>query len=123
MRYGRPSRQPSRTSRTDRCSLLAVSGPTRVKGYAEVPTFKELGIEAPYVQWIGVVAPRGVPPDRLTYLREAFGRITKDPAYLQAAEKLGIEVAYASAEEFEQQVREENEAFKALVKDFGLTPK
>jgi tripartite-type tricarboxylate transporter receptor subunit TctC len=103
--------------------LLGVSGPARVKGYAEVPTFKELGIEAPYVQWIGVVGPRGVPADRLAFLREGFARITKDPAYLQAAEKLGVEVAYGSAEEFEQQVREEDGAFKALVKDFGLTPK
>jgi tripartite-type tricarboxylate transporter receptor subunit TctC len=75
------------------------------------------------VQWIGVVAPKGVPAERLTFLRDAFARITRDSAYLQAADKIGIEVAYGSAEEFEKQVRDEDLAFKALVKDFGLMPK
>ena len=74
------------------------------------------------MQWIGLVAPKGVPADRLAFLRDAFARITKDPAYLQAAEKVGIEVAYGTAEEFERQVREEDQAFKVLVKELGLTP-
>ena len=34
----------------------------------------------------------------------------------------GVEVAYASAEGFEKQVREEDLVFRALVKDFGLMP-
>lgn len=103
--------------------LLAVSGPGRTTGHADIPSFKELGIDAPHVQWIGVVAPKGLPADRREFLRDGFARITKDRAYLEAAEKLGIDVAYASAEEFEKQVREEDRAFKTLVKDFGLTPK
>ena len=103
--------------------LLAVSGATRATGHADIPSFAELGIDAPYVQWIGVVAPKGVPPERLAFLRDAFARITKDPAYLQAADRIGIEVAYGSADEFEKQVRDEDRAFKALVKDFGLMPK
>jgi len=103
--------------------VLAVSGPGRTSGHADIPSFRELGIDAPQVQWIGVVAPKSVPADRLAFLREGFARITKDAAYVQAAEKLGIEVSYASAEEFEKQVRDEDRAFKALVKDFGLMPK
>ena len=92
-------------------------------GYPGVPTFKELGIDSPFLLWIGVVAPRGIPPDRLEFLREALPRILKDPAYLQAAEKLGVEVAYAPAEEFERQVREEDRIFRGLVKELGLTSK
>ena len=103
--------------------LLAVSGPGRTSGHPDIPSFNEIGIDAPHVQWIGVVGPKGIPADRLAFLRERFARITKDPAYRQAAEKLGIEVSYASGEEFEKQVREEDHAFKALVKDIGLVVK
>jgi putative tricarboxylic transport membrane protein len=103
--------------------VLAVSGPGRTSGHPDVPSFAELGMDAPHVQWIGVVGPKGIPPERLQFLRDAFARITKDPEYQKAATKLGVEVAYAAAEEFERQVREEDRAFKTLVKDFGLTPK
>ena len=109
--------------RAGQMRLLAVTGSTRVAGYPGVPTFKELGIDSPFVLWIGVVAPKGIAPDRLEFLREGLPRILKDPAYLQASEKLGVEVAYAPAEEFERQVREEDRIFRALVKELGLTPK
>lgn len=103
--------------------LLAVSGPARVRGHEAIPALKEFGIDAPFVQWTGIVAPRGVPAERLAFLRDALARITKDEAYLKAADKMGIDVAYAPAQEFEKQVREEDLAFKALVKDLGITVK
>ena len=109
--------------RAGQMRLLAVTGPERVKGYPAVPTFKELGIDSPFVLWIGVVAPKGIAPDRLALLRKAFADLMKEPAYQQAAEKLGVEIAYAPAEEFEQQVREEDRVFRSLVKELGLAPK
>ncbi len=109
--------------RSGQMRLLAVTGPARAHGHGAVPSFKELGIDAPFVLWLGVVAPRAIPPDRLAFLRDAFARIVKDPAYLQAAEKVGVEVAYATAEEFEKQVREEDQIFRALAKDLGVAPK
>jgi tripartite-type tricarboxylate transporter receptor subunit TctC len=109
--------------RAGQMRLLAVTGGERVKAYPAVPTFKELGIDSPFVLWIGVVAPKGLPPERLAFLRQALPQILKDPAYLQVADKLGVEVAYAPAEEFERQVREEDREFRALVKELGLEPK
>ena len=109
--------------RAGQMRLLAVTGPSRASGYPNVPTFKELGIDSPFVLWIGVVAPKGIPADRLAFLREALARIVKDPDYLGAADKLGVEVAYAPAEEFERQVRDEDQVFRALAKDLDLAPK
>lgn len=102
---------------------LGQSGAERVKGHENTPTFREMGIEAPYVQWTGFVAPKATPPERLATLREAIQRIAREPDYLKTADKFGIEVSYAGADEFEKQVREEDRAFKALVTELGLTPK
>ena len=102
---------------------LAMSGAERVRGHEQVPTFKELGIDSPYVQWTGLVAPKGVPPERLALLKDAVAKMLKDPDYLKAAERFGIDVAYAPAEEFEKQVRDEFQVFRALVRDFDLMPK
>lgn len=103
--------------------MLVVSGRERVRDHPDVPSVKEFGIDNPYVQWTGIVAPRGIAPERLAFLREGFVRLTRDSGYLEAAAKLGVEVAHASGEEFERQVREEDRAFKALVVDLGIVPK
>lgn len=100
--------------------MLVVSGYERTRDHPDVPSVKEFGIDNPYVQWTGLVAPRGVAADRLAFLRDGFARMTRDAAYLEAAAKLGVEVAYASGEEFERQVREEDVAFKGLVKELGI---
>ena len=109
--------------RSGQMRLLAVTGPDRVKAYPNVPTFKELGIDSPFVLWIGVVAPKAIAAERLAFLRQAFAQIVKDPAFLQVAEKLGVEPAWAPADEFERQVREEDQDFRALAADLGLAPK
>ena len=102
---------------------LAMSGNERVLGHEKVPTFKELGIDSPHVQWTGLVAPKGTPPERLAVLRDAVARTLKDPGYLQTAERFGIAVAHSTAEEFEKLVRAENDVFRNLVRDFDLMPK
>ena len=103
--------------------MLGVSGPDRVKGHPNVPTLTELGVDVPFVQWVGIVAPRGVAPERLSFLRGAFQRISRDPAYNETAKKLGIDVAHLPGEAFEKLVREEFATFKTLVADLGLGKK
>jgi tripartite-type tricarboxylate transporter receptor subunit TctC len=103
--------------------MLAITGATRLKDHPNVPTLAELGVESPFALWVGVVAPKGLAPDRLAVLRDGFARIAKDPAYIQAADKLGVDRDYAPAEAFEAQVRDEDKVFKALVQELGLAPK
>ena len=102
--------------------LLAVTGGARMKNHPHVPSVSELGIDVPYVQWVGIVAPRGLAEDRLARLRDGFAQIARDPAFLEAAEKAGVDIAYAPGDQFEKQVRHENQLVSALVKDLGLKP-
>ena len=43
-------------------------------------------------------APPGVPADRLAALRTAFERTLKDPAFLQDADKLGVEIQHVGGQ-------------------------
>jgi len=106
--------------RSGQMRLLALTGPERLKDYPDVPTFKELGIDSPFVLWIGIVAPKGLAPERLSFLRSACAKIVADPGYHQMAAKYAIEIAYAPADVFEKQVREEFVVFQSLVKELGL---
>jgi len=58
------------------------------------------------------VAPPGVPVDRVAALRDAFDAMTKDPAFLDAARRLQMDVQPATGFEIE-----------ALVKDIYALPK
>src|SRR6185436_4224812 len=51
--------------RSGQMRLLAVTGPARLDAYPGVATFKEIGIDSPFVLWVGVVAPKAIAADRL----------------------------------------------------------
>lgn len=103
--------------------LLGLTGTSRVKDHPEVPTFAEVGVDVPFTQWVGIVAPKGIAPEQLAFLRDAFKRITMDKQYNETAKKMGIDVAYLPGEEFEKLVRHEFEVVEGLVKELGLGKK
>jgi tripartite-type tricarboxylate transporter receptor subunit TctC len=94
--------------------LLATSKSTRDPRLPEVPAIEELAppgkknlLGALYAaENIGrsVVLPPGVPADRVKILRDAFAAMTKDPQFLQEAEKLGLEVGLTRGEEMNRNI-------------------
>ena len=80
-------------------------------GHAATPTFGELGIEAPFVQWTGLVAPKGLPAERLAALRDAVARITADPVYRQLPTSSASKLSRAPR--IRKAVRDEDRVFRA----------
>lgn len=57
---------------------LAVTAPQRRGGeLAEVPTWKELGVDAVVDNWRGVIGPKGMPAQEVAYWDSVFGRLFK----------------------------------------------
>jgi len=46
--------------------------------------------------------PPGVPAERVAALREAFGRLARDPAFLAEMERSGTEVGFRSGQDMER---------------------
>ncbi len=95
---------------------LAQSGPTRDPRMAEVPTLGELmeryktaDISRRVAQVIlagneygrPMVAPPGVPADRMKILREAYSRALKDPQLVVEAKQAKLEIEPASGEDLQ----------------------
>jgi tripartite-type tricarboxylate transporter receptor subunit TctC len=53
-----------------------------------------------------IVAPPAIPADRLKLLRDAFEKISKDPAYLADAEKRKLEIDFERGAELEASAKE-----------------
>src|SRR5262245_34834324 len=63
-----------------------------------------------------LMAPPGVPADRIEALRRAFDATIQDPAFLKEAEAMGFEVAPQSGEQIAELVRAALATPKDIVK-------
>ncbi|MBW2146239.1 MAG: tripartite tricarboxylate transporter substrate binding protein [Deltaproteobacteria bacterium] len=67
----------------------------------DTPTFKEVfGKDIIGASTRGMAAPAGVPADRLKILRDAFEKAANDPEFKERANKIGLTLAWLSADEF-----------------------
>jgi putative tricarboxylic transport membrane protein len=74
--------------------LIAVSAPQRLGGeFAQVPTWREQGVDAVVSVWRMVTAPPGLTPAQAAFWRDALKRTTESPEW-----KRDLEVNYQSDE-------------------------
>ena len=80
--------------------VLATAGPERIM--AGVPSFVEIGLppSAGYIHRI-IMAPRGIPEDRLARLRQAFARLQTNEDYLAAMRRMGENTEYMDGSDYE----------------------
>lgn len=77
---------------------LAVQGDQRLKGYPDVPTVKELGLDAEFSGWVGFVAPQKTPAAIVNRLREVSKLVAEDKKFIEMIENSGDEVRFVSGE-------------------------
>lgn len=81
---------------------LASWSDKRLAMMPEVATFKELGYDAEFYIWSGVVAPAQTPAPVLARLREAVREGANSAEFRAAMEKASTPVAYLDAPEFQK---------------------
>lgn len=80
---------------------IAVAGPSRLPQLPAVPTTSEAGLERFGVNaWFGVVAPRGVPQDRIQYLNREMQTAVASPEVTEVLTAQGLHPVSSSAPEF-----------------------
>ena len=99
---------------------LAVAADKRLKGFDNVPTFKERGLDISLGTWRGLAAPKGTPPDVLATLALAARKCADEPALKEGLERLSMGWSYADAETFRANMKRDNDYFKGLVGKLGL---
>jgi tripartite-type tricarboxylate transporter receptor subunit TctC len=111
--------QPHAEAGKLRC--LAQFGVERDKAFLpNVPTFKEQGVDVIVDLWRWIVVPKGVPPERVKYLREAFLKILQDKETREALEKIQCPVYYLPGDDYEKVMSKSESAVMPLVKAAGL---
>ncbi len=103
----------------NRLRALAVMGSERI--VPDVPTMKELGIEAQVYQMLGLAAPRATPAGIVEKLKDVVKRVAEDPVFIRGVEATGDAVRYTSADDFTRYWDSDSarlaELLKSLVKE------
>ena len=100
--------------------LLVTFGEHRTRRWPQVPTLKELGhglvAQSPY----GLAGPRGLPPEVVRILHDAFKLAMHEPAHLAELERYDQDLAYLGPEDYGRAMRDTFAAERRTVERLGL---
>jgi tripartite-type tricarboxylate transporter receptor subunit TctC len=101
--------------------LLATLGDRRTRWNA--PTVKELGVDTVSNSPYGLVGPKGMPPQVVKRLHDAFKLAIDDPEHVKTLQQLDQLYWYKSSEEYVQWAAETFKAERATIERVGLLVK
>jgi tripartite-type tricarboxylate transporter receptor subunit TctC len=101
---------------------IASSGSKRSPQTPDVPTMRELGIDAVVDGWNSLVAPAGTPREVIDYLNGHVRAIVADPDFQKRMIDLGGEPASCSPGELDARLKCDVDMWAGVVKKAGLSP-
>jgi tripartite-type tricarboxylate transporter receptor subunit TctC len=94
---------------------LAVQSDKRIKAIPDIPTVRELGVDAEYYNWIGMAVPKKTPKDILEKLGEMMVKVTKDKSFIETLENAGEEIYFMDGEKLAKYWDSESERIGKLM--------
>ncbi|WP_163802046.1 Bug family tripartite tricarboxylate transporter substrate binding protein [Mycolicibacterium sediminis] len=99
--------------------VLAVSGEERVEG-VDAPTLREAGINLVFTNWRGVLAPPGISGESRAALVKVLEEMHATDEWKEALVKNGWSDAFATGEEFDQFLTDQDERVSSTLTELGL---
>jgi tripartite-type tricarboxylate transporter receptor subunit TctC len=106
--------------RSGRLRALAVTTPARFAAAPDLPTMAESGLALDLVQWNGLFAPAGVPPEIIAKLNAEVTRILRLPDVKERLLQAGFEPRATSSREFAAFVTAEYDRWGKVIKSAGV---
>lgn len=102
--------------------ILAQTGKTRSTAVPDVPTFAELGISGLEAGlWMGLVAPKGTPPEVIKTLNQALAKAMASPALKDKMQQLGATPLPTALGAFDERVRQDRKAWDPMLGKLNLS--
>ena len=95
---------------------IVVAAPNHLAVLPNVPTFKDVGLEAVNrMAYYGIYGPKGLPKEVVEKIHDAVVKALEDPAVRKRIEDTGSIVVGNTPEQFAQQIQAEYEVYKKVV--------
>jgi tripartite-type tricarboxylate transporter receptor subunit TctC len=100
--------------------ILGVTDTARHFLAPDVPTFKEQGFDVVIGSWRMIMAPKGVPADRMAILEKALLATLKDPEFVKKANAAGFAIDPKGSKETAAYLKEYDDILYPILKDANL---
>ena len=101
--------------------IVAVAAPRRLPGpMADIPTWREQGVNAVVSNWRGVVGPRNMAPQQLAFWEGALRQAVATDTWKAELDQHLLMNEFIGAAEFRKYLDEQHSEIKALLTDLGL---
>jgi putative tricarboxylic transport membrane protein len=102
--------------------VLALTSPSRIQSgaLADIPTLRESGIDAEYINWRGIFGAPEMPAAELAFMEDALKKMSATPAWRQICGRNGWTQVFMNSEEFSAFLDKSNEETKMLLDEIGI---
>jgi putative tricarboxylic transport membrane protein len=99
--------------------VIGVSGDERIPG-VDAPTFKEAGVDVSIQNWRMVAAAPGITDEQKAAIIADIDKLVNSTAWQKTLTDKGWANTYLAGDAFAEQLKKDNEATAAILKDIGL---
>lgn len=107
--------------RAGKLRILATGAPQRIGGdLANLPTWKELGVNSTYEVWRGLAGPKSMTGAQIAFWDDVLGKVVRTEAWRKDLEQRRVENVYKNSTETGRYWKAQNEEARAVLSDLGL---
>ena len=104
-----------------RVRALAVAAPARLAGaLAQVPTWREQGVDVVFSSWRALIGPRGMSADQVKYWEGLMAKVSAQEDWLHELEQNALSPAYMGADATRKFFAQQADQLRAILSDLGL---
>lgn len=103
-----------------RLRTLAVTAPQRMPSVPDVPTWRELGVDAVYGNWFGMLGPRNMTPAQIAYWDQVFLKLTRTDDWKRELDRNLWSDFYMDSAQTRRFLDQQNEELRVLMTEIGL---
>jgi len=101
--------------------LIAIAAPQRQRGVlADVPSWRELGVDAVVVNWIALIGPKGLQPAQVAFWERIIATVTQSEEWKATLDRTLAANTYRNSADTAQYFKAQHEEFRAILAEMGL---
>lgn len=104
-----------------RLGVIAVAADKRLAGpLAQVPTWKEQGVDVTFSSWRALIGPRGMTAQQLSYWETLVAKAAAQEEWTRELEKNGLTALFMNSEATRRLFTQQEEQLRTILTDLGL---